>query len=66
MSLWQSYRGLSSKTRLLIGVGAMAYAAAGLFLSDKAEQTFGLVPTDQDKKALKDAVPKIHMVDKGN
>ena len=41
----------------------MAYAVAGLFLSDKAEETFGLKPTEQDKKALRDAVPKVHLVE---
>ena len=42
----------------------MAYAAFGMLLSDKAEQTFGFVPTEQDKKDLREAVPKIHLVDR--
>ena len=42
----------------------MAYAAFGLFLSDKAEQTFGFVPTEEDKKNLREAVPKIHVVER--
>lgn len=44
----------------------MAYAGFGLLLSDKAEQTFGFVPTDEDRKSLREAVPKIHMVDREN
>lgn len=42
----------------------MAYAFVGLILSDKAEETFGFVPTEQDHKNLREAVPKIHMVDR--
>ena len=42
----------------------MAYAAAGLFLSDKAEQSFGFTPTEYDKQKLRDAIPKVHMVEK--
>ncbi|KAF7185882.1 hypothetical protein HII31_12755 [Pseudocercospora fuligena] len=64
MSLWQSYRNLSQRTRLIIGGGIMAYATAGLFLSDKAESFFGFTPTEQDKQALKDAVPKVQFVEK--
>lgn len=60
----RSYRNLSPKTRLLIGGGIMAYAAFGLFLSDKAEQTFGMVPTEKDREKLRDAMPKIRTVDK--
>ncbi|KXT09862.1 hypothetical protein AC579_6748 [Pseudocercospora musae] len=44
----------------------MAYATAGLFLSDKAESFFGFTPTEQDKQALKDAVPKVQFVEKDN
>ena len=42
----------------------MVYAAFGILLSDKAEQTFGFVPTEEDKKNLREAVPKIHMVER--
>ncbi|USW54421.1 hypothetical protein Slin15195_G077400 [Septoria linicola] len=64
MSLWQSYRNLPQKTRLLVGSGIMAWGAIGLFISDKAEQAFGLTPTEQDKEKLQDAIPKIQFVDK--
>ena len=42
----------------------MGYAFIGMFISDKAEQTFGFVPTEEDQKNLREAVPKIHMVDR--
>lgn len=52
------------RTRLLIGGGIMGYAMLGMFLSDKAEQSFGLTPTEQDKQRLKESVPKIHFVER--
>jgi hypothetical protein len=48
----------------MIGVGVMAYAGAGLWLSDKAEERFGLAPTDRDREELRDALPKISTVEK--
>jgi hypothetical protein len=51
---------------MLIGGGVMAYAVFGLTLSDKAEEAFGLTPTEKDKQALKESVPKVHMVEREN
>jgi len=48
----------------MIGVGVMAYAGAGLVLSDKAEEKFGLTPTDKDMADLREALPKISTVDR--
>jgi hypothetical protein len=42
----------------------MAYAGLGLFLSDKAEEKFGLTPTEKDKEELRNALPKITTVEK--
>ena len=42
----------------------MAYAVFGLTLSDKAEEAFGMKATEEDKKDLKESVPKIHMVER--
>lgn len=42
----------------------MLYAGFGLFLSDKAEQTFGFTPTEDDKQKLREIVPTVHFVDK--
>jgi hypothetical protein len=49
---------------MLIGVGVMAYAGVGLVLSDKAEEKFGLTPTDKDMEELRGALPKITTVDR--
>jgi hypothetical protein len=49
---------------MIIGVGIMAYAGAGLYISDKAEERFGLTPTEKDHEELRDALPKISTVEK--
>lgn len=59
-----SYRALTPRTRLLLGAGVMAYAAFGLFASDKAEEVFGFTPTDQDRERLRAAVPSVRVVEK--
>jgi hypothetical protein len=48
----------------MIGVGVMAYAGAGLYLSDKAEERFGLTPNEKDREELRDALPRITTVEK--
>ncbi|KAL8952274.1 MAG: hypothetical protein Q9222_001805 [Ikaeria aurantiellina] len=63
MTLWQSFRNLQPRTRIYIGVGVMAYSGIGLLVSSKAEQKFGMVPTEKDREALRDALPKISRVD---
>lgn len=42
----------------------MTYAIAGLYLSDTAEEKFGMKATDEDKAKLRQMIPKIHTVDK--
>jgi hypothetical protein len=42
----------------------MTYAGMGLFLSDKAEEKFGLTPTEKDMEELRGALPKITAVDR--
>ncbi|KAF1960859.1 hypothetical protein CC80DRAFT_544253 [Byssothecium circinans] len=64
MGIWQWYKGMAPKMRILIGVGVMAYAGAGMFLSDKVEEKIGFVPTEKDKKELREAMPKITVVDR--
>lgn len=48
----------------MLGGGVMAYAVFGLFISDRAEEAFGFTPTEEDKKRLREAVPKIHIIEK--
>jgi len=42
----------------------MTYAGAGLLLTDKAEEVFDMVPTEEDKLRLQSSIPKIRLVDK--
>jgi len=55
---------MAPRTRVMIGAGIMAYAGAGLFLSDKAEEKLGLTPTEKDKEELRNALPKITTVER--
>lgn len=41
----------------------MAYAGFGLLVSDKMEQKFGMVPNEEDKEALRGAIPRIRSVE---
>lgn len=64
MPLWQSYRAIAPRTRLMVGVGVMAYATFGLFAADKIEEVYGYTPTEEQKREVQDMVPKIHFVDR--
>ncbi|KAG0129249.1 hypothetical protein HOY82DRAFT_488357, partial [Tuber indicum] len=58
------YKSLSTKTRLIIGGGVILYAGVGLLLTDVAEEKFDLVPSEEDKRQLKELVPKVRVVDR--
>lgn len=60
------YKGITPKTRVVIGVGIMAYAGLGMLLTDKAEEKFGLTPTEKDKEELRNVLPKITTVERNN
>ncbi|KAI4657171.1 uncharacterized protein J4E79_007787 [Alternaria viburni] len=64
MAVWQWFKNIPPKTRMIIGVGVMAYAGAGLYISDKAEEKFGLTPTEKDREQLQDVIPKISTIEK--
>ncbi|OJK03661.1 hypothetical protein ASPACDRAFT_39280 [Aspergillus aculeatus ATCC 16872] len=52
MSFWSSYKSLSPKTRALFGVGAMAWAAIGLWVTPQVEGAMGLTPTPEEQQEL--------------
>lgn len=60
------YKGLTPKTRAIMGVGVMAYACLGMYASDVVEEKTGLTPTEKEKQQLRDALPKIIVVDREN
>ncbi|KAI4762184.1 hypothetical protein E4T52_05603 [Aureobasidium sp. EXF-3400] len=63
MSLWRYYTSLSPKIRLMVGGGIIGYACLGLFLSDTAEEKLGYTPTEEDKKRLRESLPRIRVVE---
>jgi len=42
----------------------MAYAGAGMFLSDKVEEKMGFAPTEEDKEELRRAMPTITTIER--
>jgi hypothetical protein len=44
----------------------MAYAAGALYLSDMAEEKFGLKATDEEKEKLRSILPRITTVERDN
>jgi hypothetical protein len=57
--------GMAPKSRMILGAAVIAYAGAGMYFADKAEEKLGLVPTEKDKKELREAMPKLTMVERG-
>ena len=41
----------------------MAWAGFGLVLSNKAEEAFGLTPTEKDRRELEEVLPRVRRVD---
>jgi len=60
----RSFRNLSPRTRLTVGLGIIAWGAIGLYVSDTAEKKFGFEPSERDKEALREVMPKITVVEK--
>lgn len=52
MSLWQSFRSLAPRTRMLLGVGLMVYAGLAMTVSDRVEEKIGMKPTGEDRDKL--------------
>ncbi len=59
-----SYRALSPRTRLGVGVGVLVWGTLGLYLSDAAADRMGMTPSEADKEALAKMTPRIHVVDR--
>ncbi|XDG09130.1 hypothetical protein ABKA04_008745 [Annulohypoxylon sp. FPYF3050] len=61
-----SFRNLSPRTRIGVGLGLLTWGAVGLHLSDRAEERYGLTPTEDDKAALAKVLPRITAVDRND
>jgi hypothetical protein len=66
LTLCRRYLALNRRTRIIIGLGVVAYAGVMLYLSDQAEETFGLKATEEEQKKLRDMLPKVYTVDRSN
>ncbi|KAI8960028.1 hypothetical protein F5Y11DRAFT_331102 [Daldinia sp. FL1419] len=66
MSLLQSFRNLSPRARVGVGLGLLAWGAIGLQLSDRAEARYGFTPTEEDKTALAKILPSVTAVDRND
>lgn len=63
-SIPRSFKALSPQTRMLVGLGILAWGSIGLYVSDAAEKKFGLEPSEKDKEALEAVTPRIIVVDR--
>jgi hypothetical protein len=60
----RTFRNLSPKTRILVGVGFLAWGTAGLYISDRAEKKMGFEATEKDREALEGVLPRITVVER--
>ncbi|KAF4988810.1 hypothetical protein FGRMN_9545 [Fusarium graminum] len=60
----KTFKNLSPRTRLGVGVAIIAWGAAGLALTDPIEKSLGLTPTEEATAELERYTPKIVTVDK--
>ncbi|KAF3921267.1 hypothetical protein ABW21_db0206514 [Orbilia brochopaga] len=65
-AVWRWFTGLSRTSRLALGGGLITYGLVGSYLTDRAEESFGLVPTEEDKQKLRGLVPKVSVVEPGS
>ncbi|KAI0489753.1 hypothetical protein F4859DRAFT_165820 [Xylaria cf. heliscus] len=65
LTLLRSFRNLSPKARIGVGLGLLVWGAVGLQLSDGAEERY-FKPTEEDRAALRDIAPRITTVDRNS
>ncbi|KAI9497208.1 hypothetical protein BDB00DRAFT_805434 [Zychaea mexicana] len=59
-SLWGSYKAISPRTRIMIGVGGMIFATTGMLLSEHLEKQY---PATEDEKLQAEALSPVTVVD---
>ena len=60
----RTFRNLTPRTRIGVGLAFLAWGTAGLYISDSAEKKLGFEATEKDKSALKEVVPRITVVER--
>ncbi|KAF1832564.1 hypothetical protein BDW02DRAFT_599864 [Decorospora gaudefroyi] len=66
MAIWEWFKGIPPRTRIIVGVGIMAYASAGLYLSDKAEEHLRRTATEKEEEELRNRPAGRPTVEKRN
>ncbi|KAH7314200.1 hypothetical protein BKA65DRAFT_466740 [Rhexocercosporidium sp. MPI-PUGE-AT-0058] len=64
MSLFNSFRNLTPRTRILVGASFLAWGTLGLYITDRAESRFGLEASESDREALGRVVPSVRVVER--
>ncbi|KAG6001355.1 hypothetical protein E4U21_004418 [Claviceps maximensis] len=59
-----TFKNLSPKTRLGVGIGIITWGLLGLYLSDHAERKLGYTPSEKDKEDLWKWAPTVTTVDR--
>lgn len=64
--LHRSYKALSPKTRLFVGVGLMVNAAIAMQFEDQIEDFLSMKSTPEEQKKLQSDMPKVSLIDRGS
>ncbi|KFA67690.1 hypothetical protein S40285_00970 [Stachybotrys chlorohalonatus IBT 40285] len=62
--MFKSFTNLTPRTRLAVGVGAIAWGFAGLYLTEPVADKLGYTPTEKDKAELDKMTPHIITVER--
>ncbi|KAM0628157.1 hypothetical protein ACHAPW_007457 [Verticillium nonalfalfae] len=60
--MFQTFRNLSARTRIGVGIGIIGWGLAGHYLADRAEETYK-APAE-DKAVVDRYVPRVTVVDR--
>ncbi|KAI8384938.1 uncharacterized protein BYT42DRAFT_643673 [Radiomyces spectabilis] len=62
-SLWGSYKSLSPRTRMYLGIGGMAFATAGMLLSDYLEEKRPATELEKEELEIMSPIVVVDHVD---
>jgi hypothetical protein len=58
------YKNFGLKGRLAVGFSILAWGAVGLYMSDRAEEQYGFVPSKEEKEKVDRLFPTVTVVDR--
>ena len=62
----RSYKALSPRIRIFVGLGLMANAAIALHFEDQIEEMLGMKPTPDEQKKFQEQMPKLTFAERGS